>query len=185
MVKNQKLNSCVSRPPLSLFAHVALLFQTMHCEEILSQVEEDVPCSCAYQAVEHLHSYLSSSRICRLVISLKPQVQAIPIRLTQVLAGEKPSLKEGQQQKMRCDDAREHVSLTLSGGLGTMGHKLVENSIINLVAVLSHPSVGIRKQERLSYKKIYSSKDLKVVFFFFLSIELAFSLRWGVIDNHY
>ena len=185
MVKNQKLNSCVSRPPLSLFAHVALLFQTMHCEEILSQVEEDVPCSCAYQAVEHLHSYLSSSRICRLVISLKPQVQAIPIRLTQVLAGEKPSLKEGQQQKMRCDDAREHVSLTRSGGLGTMGHKLVENSIINLVAVLSHPSVGIGKQERLSYK-IYSSKDLKVVFVYsFLSIELAFSLRWGVIDNHY
>lgn len=179
MVKNQKLNSCVSRPPLSLFAHVALLFQTMHCEEILSQVEEDVPCSCAYQAVEHLHSYLSSSRICRLVISLKPQVQAIPIRLTQVLAGEKPSLKEGQQQKMRCDDAREHVSLTLSGGLGTMGHKLVENSIINLVAVLSHPSVGIRKQERLSYKKIYSSKDLKVVFFFFFIYRACFFSTMG------
>lgn len=43
---------------------------------------------------------------------------------------------------MRCDDARENVSLTLSGGPGIMGHKLVENSIINLVAVLSHPSVG-------------------------------------------
>lgn len=43
---------------------------------------------------------------------------------------------------MRCDDAGEHVSLTLSGG---MRHKLVENSTVNLVAVLSHPSVGIRK----------------------------------------
>ena len=178
MVKNQKLNSCVSRPPLSLFAHIALLFQTMHCEEIVSQVEEDVPCYHAYQAVERLHSYLSSSRIYRLVT-------AIPIRLTQVPAGEKPSLKEGQQQKMRCDDAGEHVSLTLSGG---MRHKLVGNSTVNLVAVLNHPSVGIRKQERLSYKKIYSSEDLKVVFaffFFFLSIELAFSLQWSVIDNHY
>lgn len=99
MVKNQKLNSCVSRPPLSLFAHIALLFQTMHCEEIVSQVEEDVPCFRAYWAMERLHSYLSSSRIYRLVISLKPQVQAIPIMLTQVPAGEKPSLKEVSNRK--------------------------------------------------------------------------------------
>ena len=33
----------------------------------------------------------------------------------------------------------------LGRGLGTVGRKLVENSIMNLVAVLSHPSVGIRK----------------------------------------
>lgn len=57
----------------------------------------------------------------------------------------------------------------LGRGLGTMGRKLVENSIINLVAVLSHPSVGIRKWERLSYRRLTLQKDLKVVFcvFFF------------------
>lgn len=34
MAKNQKPNLCVSRAPPSLFAHIALFFQTMHCEEI-------------------------------------------------------------------------------------------------------------------------------------------------------
>jgi hypothetical protein len=43
MAKNQKLNLCVSRVPPSLFAHTALLFQTMHCEEIFfPQIEKDV-----------------------------------------------------------------------------------------------------------------------------------------------
>jgi hypothetical protein len=43
MAKKQKLNLCVSRVPPSLFAHTALLFQTMHCEEIFfPQIEKGV-----------------------------------------------------------------------------------------------------------------------------------------------
>lgn len=79
---------------------------------MFSQVENDVPyywCSTGLWNFLHFHLQVISIDL----IALKPQVQAIPIRLNCVLAGEKPSLKENQQ-KMRYDDAREHLSLILN-----------------------------------------------------------------------
>lgn len=103
------------RAPPSLFAHIALLFQTMHCEEIFFPGRKGRSLLLVlYRAVElSSFSLFSKSYFYTWdLLSLKPrQFQSgwprFWLERSQVS-------RKSQQQKMRYDDARELLSLILN-----------------------------------------------------------------------